>query len=113
MELYEEVESKKKSKLPMIMGICLAVLIVIIIAIIGLIIYLEGSVMKISLDGQKNNDIKKLEMPEDDIKSGMDEVQELINKYKKIADDYEEKARILLRENTDLKSRIKELENGN
>ena len=59
MELYEEVESKKKSKLPMIMGICLAVLIVIIIAIIGLIIYLEGSVMKISLDGQKNNDIKK------------------------------------------------------
>ena len=39
--------------------------------------------------------------------------RELINKYKKIADDYEEKARILLRENTDLKSRIKELENGN
>ena len=67
MELYEEVESKKKSKLPMIMGICLAVLIVIIIAIIGLIIYLEGSVMKISLDGQKNNDIKKLlYIPEDD-----------------------------------------------
>lgn len=67
MELYEEVESKKKSKLPMIMGICLAVLIVIIIAIIGLIIYLEGSIMKISLDGQKNNDIKKLlYIPEDD-----------------------------------------------
>lgn len=38
-----------------------------------------------------NNDIKKLEMPEDDIKSGMDEVQELINKYNKIVD---EKAKI-------------------
>ena len=38
-----------------------------------------------------NNDIKKLEIPEDDIKSGMDEVQELINKYNKIVD---EKAKI-------------------
>jgi len=34
-----------------------------------------------------NNDIKKLEIPEDDVKSGMDEVQELINKYNKIVDD--------------------------
>jgi len=34
-----------------------------------------------------NNDIKKLELPEDNIKSGMDEVQELINKYNKIVDD--------------------------
>ena len=38
-----------------------------------------------------NNDKKKLEIPEDDIKSGMDEVQELINKYNKIVD---EKAKI-------------------
>ena len=38
-----------------------------------------------------NNDIKKLEIPEDDIKSGMDDVQELINKYNKIVD---EKAKI-------------------
>ena len=34
-----------------------------------------------------NNDIKKLEIPEDDIKSGQDEVQELINKYNKIVDE--------------------------
>ena len=34
-----------------------------------------------------NNDIKKLEVPEDEIKSGQDEVQELINKYNKVVDD--------------------------
>ena len=34
-----------------------------------------------------NNDIKKLEVPEDEIKSGQDEVQELINKYNKIVDE--------------------------
>ena len=34
-----------------------------------------------------NNDIKKLEIPEDDIKNGVDEVQELINKFNKIVED--------------------------
>lgn len=34
-----------------------------------------------------NNDIKKLEVPEDEIKSGQDDVQELINKYNKIVDE--------------------------
>ena len=34
-----------------------------------------------------NNDIKKLELPEDEEKTGMDEVQELINKYNKIVED--------------------------
>ena len=34
-----------------------------------------------------NNDIKKLELPEDEEKSCMDEVQELINKYNKVVDD--------------------------
>ena len=34
-----------------------------------------------------NNDIKKLELPEDDVKYGQDEVQELINKYNKIVDE--------------------------
>ena len=34
-----------------------------------------------------NNDIKKLELPEDDIKSASEEVQELINKYNKIVDE--------------------------
>ena len=34
-----------------------------------------------------NNDIKKLEVSEDDIKIGQEEVQELINKYNKIIDE--------------------------
>lgn len=34
-----------------------------------------------------NNDIKKLEIPEDDIKGALDEVQELINKYNKLVDE--------------------------
>ena len=34
-----------------------------------------------------NNDIKKLELPEDDIKDCTMEVQELINKYNKIVDE--------------------------
>ena len=34
-----------------------------------------------------NNDIKKLEVPEDEVKSGQEEVQELINKYNKIVDE--------------------------
>lgn len=34
-----------------------------------------------------NSDIKKLELPEDSIKEGMEEVQELINKYNKIVDE--------------------------
>ena len=34
-----------------------------------------------------NNNIKKLELPEDDIKAGNEEVQELINKYNKIVDE--------------------------
>ena len=34
-----------------------------------------------------NNDIKKLELPEDDIKSAQEDVQELINKYNKIVEE--------------------------
>lgn len=34
-----------------------------------------------------NNDIKKLEIPEDDIKNGTEDVQELINKYNKIVEE--------------------------
>ena len=36
-----------------------------------------------------NGDIKKLEIPEDEIKAGQDEVQELINKFNKIVDQKE------------------------
>ena len=67
MELYEEVENRKKSKLPMIIGICVSILIVLIIAIIGAIIYLNESVMKITINGQKDNNIEKLlYIPEED-----------------------------------------------
>jgi len=34
-----------------------------------------------------NNDIKKLEVTEDEIKAGQDEVQELINKYNKVVEE--------------------------
>lgn len=34
-----------------------------------------------------NNDIKKLELPEDETKNAQEEVQELINKYNKIVDE--------------------------
>lgn len=34
-----------------------------------------------------NNDIKKLEVPEDDIKYGTEEIQQLINKFNKIVDE--------------------------
>lgn len=34
-----------------------------------------------------NNDIKKLELPEDEAKNGQEEVQDLINKYNKIVDE--------------------------
>ncbi len=60
MELYEEVEKRKKSKLTIIIGICIAVLVVITIAIIVGIMYLKNSMMKITIDGQKNNEIEKI-----------------------------------------------------
>lgn len=56
--------------------------------------------------------IKQIHLDENDYNDMIIQQRELINKYKKIADDYEEKARILLRENADLKARMKELENG-
>lgn len=34
-----------------------------------------------------NNDIKKLELPEDDIKSSQEEVQELINKFNRVVEE--------------------------
>lgn len=67
MELYEEVDNKKKSKLLMIIGILLTALIILIIVIIGTIIYLKQSVMQIIVNGQNKNEIEKLlYIPEDD-----------------------------------------------
>lgn len=67
MELYEEVNNSKKSKLTMIIGICLAILLILIILIISGIVYLEKSVMRITIDGKNNSDIEKiLYMPNGD-----------------------------------------------
>jgi hypothetical protein len=52
--------------------------------------------------------IKQIRLDENDYNDMIIQQRELINKYKKIADEYEEKARILLRENIDLKNLIKE-----
>lgn len=60
--------------------------------------------------------IKQIKLDENDYTDMLSQQRELINKYKKIADEHEEKARILLRENIDLKEMIKskgiELEGG-
>ena len=51
--------------------------------------------------------IKQIRLDENDYNDMLNQQRNLINKYKKIADEYEEKARILLRENLDLKDLIK------
>ena len=52
--------------------------------------------------------LKQIMLDENDSADMIIQQRELITKYKKIADEYEEKARILLRENIDLKALIKE-----
>ena len=44
-------------------------------------------VNKTTQSQDSNNDLKKQELTEDEIKSAQDEVQELINKYNKIVDE--------------------------
>lgn len=60
MELYQEVEKKQKTKTPMIIGICLAVLVIITIAIIFTILYLKSTILSIKVDGKINNKIEEL-----------------------------------------------------
>ena len=60
MELYEEVVKKEKSKAPMIIGICIGILFVIIVAIICTIIYLKSTILSITLDGKKNNSLDEI-----------------------------------------------------
>lgn len=59
MELYEE-KKQTKSKLPMIIGICIGILVLITIAIIYGIIYLQNTVVTIYLDGQKVSNIEEI-----------------------------------------------------
>lgn len=60
MELYDESKEQKKSKLPMIIGICIAILTVITILIIYGIIYLKNSITTIQIDGVKTVGIEEL-----------------------------------------------------
>lgn len=60
MELYQEVEKRKKTKTPMIIGICIVVLLIIIIAIICTIVYLKSTVLSIKIDGKVNNNLEKI-----------------------------------------------------
>ena len=52
--------------------------------------------------------LKQLRFDENDYTDMVTQQRDLIKKYKKIADDCEEKARLLLRENNDLRSLLKE-----
>lgn len=47
----------------------------------------EAKVALRNIRQDTNNDIKKLELPEDEEKSELEEVQDLINKYNKIVDE--------------------------
>ena len=47
----------------------------------------EGKIALRNIRQDSNNDLKKLKLPEDVEKSGNEEVQELINKYKKIVEE--------------------------
>lgn len=52
--------------------------------------------------------LKQIRFDENDYNDMIIQQRELISKYKKIADEYEEKARLLLRENIDLKATLVE-----
>ena len=47
----------------------------------------EGKIALRNIRQEGNNDIKKLELPEDEEKRGNERVQELINKYNKVIDE--------------------------
>ena len=62
MELYNEEEQKntKRSKLPMILGICIGILVVILFVILGFIIYLRGSMTTIKIDDVKTGELEQI-----------------------------------------------------
>ena len=63
MELYEESYGsriKKKSKMPMIIGISITILIIITALLIYLIIYLRSTVTTITLDGASTPDLEEI-----------------------------------------------------
>ena len=61
MELYVEGEKQtKKSKTPILLGVCIAVLIIIAIVIIYLIMYLQSTVTRINIDGVNTSEIEQI-----------------------------------------------------
>ena len=60
MELYDENVEQKKSKVPMIIGISIAILVVITILIIYGIIYLKNSITTIKIDGVQTSGMEEL-----------------------------------------------------
>ena len=60
MELYDEKLEKKKSKIPMIIGICIVILVAITSLVIYGIIYLKDSITIVTVDGLRNNLIEEV-----------------------------------------------------
>lgn len=60
MELYDEDLEQKKSKTPLVIGICITILVFITILIICGIIYLKSSITTIQIDGVRNVEIEQL-----------------------------------------------------
>lgn len=60
MELYDEVEEKRKSKAPMIIGVSIVILAIITIMIIIAIFDLKDSITKITIDGKRNIKIEEI-----------------------------------------------------
>ena len=63
MELYNEedlLKQQKKTKIPLILGMFIVLLVIITILIIGLIIQLKGSIMKIRLDGTDFSELENM-----------------------------------------------------
>ena len=60
MELYDEQAEQKKSKVPMVIGISIAVLLVLTIFIVIGIIYLKNSITTINIDGVRNKNIEEI-----------------------------------------------------
>lgn len=62
MELYNEddLKTRKKSKLPMIIGVMIILLVIMMIVIIYGIIYLQSTITEITLDGKSASDLEQI-----------------------------------------------------
>jgi len=60
MELYDEKVEQRKSKEPIIIGICIVLLLIMTVLVICGIIYLKNSITTININEQKNTEIEEL-----------------------------------------------------